>query len=183
MNGWLLTLTALALSMDAFAVSVCCGISGRSADKRLKWLSSISFGLFQGIMPLLGYLLSRNFSDHFEQYSGIIAFLILSVIGFKMVIESLSKKDRTCRLLNVGSILLLSLATSIDAFATGIGFGLLEINIIAAALLIGFITFAVSLLGSFFGDKIGAFIRNRAETVGGVILILIGLKILLESII
>jgi manganese efflux pump family protein len=182
MSFWLLTLTALALSMDAFAVSVSCGISGRASCTRIKIILAAAFGIFQGLMPALGYTFSSLISGHIEKYSGFIAFLILSLIGGHMIIESFSSNaDKKCELLNYKRILILAIATSIDAFATGISFGLLDINIFAAAVQIAAITFIVSLIGAFFGEKIGIMFKRRAEMAGGIILILIGMKVFIEN--
>lgn len=181
MSFWIQIVYAFALSMDAFAVSVSCGVTGRSATTWIKLATSISFGLFQSLMPVLGYLLSGLISHRVEEFAGIIAFIILGFMGFKMIMDSLSGKKTVCKPLTIRHILLLSVATSLDAFATGILFGVLNVPILPAVMIIGFVTLITSLIGTFLGEKIGPFFKKYAETVGGGMLILIGIKILIEN--
>ncbi|MBN2851629.1 MAG: manganese efflux pump [Clostridia bacterium] len=182
MSFYLVFITALALSMDAFAVSISCGVSNSAKKTSDKFKLAIAFGFFQGLMPTLGYFMSSLFRKSVDQYSGIIAFVILLLIGAHMIKESFKIKEECDVIqLTIKKILLLAIATSIDAFAAGISFSMLDINIFWVAFQIMIVTFAVSYLGILFGCKIKTFFRKGAEILGGSILILIGLKILIES--
>ncbi len=179
-----LLLTSLALSLDAFAVSVSCGITQSAKTHILKFKLASFFGFFQGIMPAIAFFLSKTIKVDFGKFTGPIAFLILLFIGMHMIRESF-KTEEECGYgeLTIKRLLILSIATSIDAFATGISFSLLSINIWLAIILISIITFIMSLVGVYFGSRIGEKLKNRTELAGGIILILIGLKILIEGLI
>jgi putative Mn2+ efflux pump MntP len=177
-------MTSIALSLDAFAVSVSCGIT-KSASSHISKLKLASFfGFFQGMMPAAAYFLAGAIKVDLGAFTGPVAFVILLVIGFHMIRESF-KKEEECGYgeLTIKRLLALSIATSIDAFATGISLSLLDINIWPAVIMIASITFCISLAGVYFGCKIGDRIKNGAELTGGIILILIGLKILIEGLI
>lgn len=174
-------LVGVGLSMDAFAVSICKGLS----MKKLKWKNAVIvgayFGLFQAIMPLSGYLLGTTFSDLVISIDHWIAFILLAVIGGKMLKEAYSnnEEDENDKL-DFKTMVVLAIATSIDALAIGITFAFFEINIIKAISIIGFLTFTISAIGVIIGNKFGHKFQGKAEIVGGAILILIGLKILVE---
>ena len=169
------------LSMDAFAASVCKGLG----MDRLRWrqagVLALSFGGFQALMPLLGWLLGRRFESYITSVDHWIAFLLLGVIGGKMIQDALHPEEESC---SVGfdwqELLALSVATSIDAMAVGVTFAFLQVDILPAACLIGCTTFCLSLVGVWVGRRFGSRWREKAAIAGGVILILIGLKILLE---
>ena len=174
-------LVAIGLSMDAFAVSICKGLS----MKRLKWsngvIVALYFGIFQAIMPLIGYLLGTTFSELVASLDHWIVFILLSIIGGKMIKDSFKKEDENENdKLDVRTMIILAIATSIDALAIGVTFAFFKITIIKSILIIGFITFTISFIGVIIGNKFGYRFKGKAEITGGVILILIGLKILLE---
>jgi len=179
-----LFLTSLALSLDAFAVSISCGITQSAKTHISKFKLAVFFGFFQGMMPAAAFFLSNTLKFNLGKFTGPVAFIILLGIGIHMIRESF-KAEEECGYgdLTIKRLLLLSIATSIDAFATGISFSLLSINIWPAVILIAIITFFMSLGGVYFGCRIGDKLKNRAELTGGIILILIGLKILIEGLI
>ena len=177
---------AVGLSMDAFAVSICKGLACREQNLRHNLLAGLYFGGFQGLMPAIGWLLGVRFSAAITSIDHWIAFVLLAWIGGSMIRESLSTKEKEEKAepaeLRHRELLMLAIATSIDALAVGVSFSMVELTvpIYAAAALIGCTTFAISVAGVFVGNLFGARYKNRAEFVGGAILILIGLKILLE---
>lgn len=176
-----LILIAVGLSMDAFAVAICKGLSVRSLKLKHALITGLFFGGFQAIMPLVGYLFGTQFRDYIITVDHWIAFALLSVIGINMIRES---RQEHCE--NVGntfglkSMLLLSLATSIDALAVGVTFAFLQVDILPAVLTIGIITFLFSAAGVKLGHIFGSKFKSRAEFAGGIILIAMGLKILIE---
>lgn len=174
-------LIAIGLAMDAFAVSVCKGLSMKKLKKRKVVIVGLYFGTFQAIMPLAGYLLGTTFSELVISIDHWIAFIFLSVIGIKMISDSFKNdvEDKNEKL-DFKTMIILAIATSIDALAIGITFAFFEINIIKAILIIGFVTFTLSSIGVIIGNKFGDKFQGKAEIIGGGILILIGLKILLE---
>lgn len=176
-----LFLLAVGLSMDAFAVSVCKGLSVRRGSMKQALTVGIWFGGFQALMPLAGYFLGSLFADIFTKYAHWIAFVLLVFIGGSMINEAFGKEEINASM-NFQSMLLLAIATSIDALAVGVSFAFLQVKIIPGVSFIGVITFLFSAvgvkIGSIFGDKY----RSKAEICGGVILILIGLKTLLDGI-
>ena len=177
-----LFLIAVGLSMDAFAVSVCKGLSERSLKAKHYFIIGAWFGGFQALMPLIGYLLGSAFEQYIISFDHWVAFVLLGLIGGNMIREAFSK-DEEDQDASFGfkTMLLLAIATSIDALAVGITFALLpDVNIFAAILLIGVTTFVLSAIGLKVGNVFGAKYKAKAEFVGGVILILIGTKILLE---
>ena len=179
-----LFLIAIGLSADAFSVSVCKGLNMRKLNLKHAYLIALFFGVFQAVMPLIGYLLGTGFSEYIEKFDHWIAFALLAFIGGKMVIEAIREKDggpeEKTDALSTGELTVLAVATSIDALAVGITFAFLKVNILPSVLLIGVTTFALSLGGVLLGNRFGAKYKTKAEVAGGVILVLIGLKILLE---
>lgn len=172
--------------MDAFAVSICKGLAMPAVNKKQALLIGAYFGVFQALMPLAGWLLGSQFARHVTKLAPWIAFVLLAWIGGSMLRESLSKKEEDEEVepveLRHKELFLLAVATSIDALAVGVSFSMVELSVSigAAAALIGCTTFAISVGGVFVGHIFGARYKNRAEFVGGAILILIGVKILLE---
>lgn len=179
-----LFLIAVGLSADAFSVSVCKGLNMRKLNLKHAYVIALFFGVFQAVMPLLGYLLGTGFSEYIEKYDHWIAFVLLAFIGGKMALEAIREKDGKAEektdTLSIGELTVLAVATSIDALAVGITFAFLKVNILPSVLLIGVTTFALSLGGVLLGNRFGAKYKSKAEIAGGVILIFIGLKILLE---
>ena len=179
-------LVGIGLSMDAFAVSICKGLAMPAVNKKQALLIGAYFGVFQALMPLAGWLLGSQFARHVTKLAPWIAFVLLAWIGGSMLRESLSKKEEDEEVepveLRHKELFLLAVATSIDALAVGVSFSMVELSVSigAAAALIGCTTFAISVGGVFVGHIFGARYKSRAEFVGGAILILIGVKILLE---
>ena len=179
-------LVGIGLSMDAFAVSICKGLAMPAVNKKQALLIGAYFGVFQALMPLAGWLLGSQFARHVTKLAPWIAFVLLAWIGGSMLRASLSKKEEDEEVepveLRHKELFLLAVATSIDALAVGVSFSMVELSVSigAAAALIGCTTFAISVGGVFVGHIFGARYKNRAEFVGGAILILIGVKILLE---
>jgi len=170
--------------MDAFAVSVCKGLSMPRLRLRLAVVIGLFFGGFQAFMPALGWLLGRQFEQYITSIDHWIAFILLSIIGGKMLYEALSGKDEEteCALesLDFKEMFLLSVATSIDALAVGITFAFLRVSIIPSVTLIGCATFILSFAGVIIGNKFGRKFEKKAEVAGGSILIFIGIKTLVE---
>ncbi len=186
MQLWELLLLALALAMDAFAVSVSDGICMKGLNK-LKTLSiPLFFGVFQGLMPLIGYFAGSTFSDVIKNWDHWIAFALLSVIGGKMIIEAVRAMKQKDSCDGVGdsfslrTVTLQAIATSIDALAIGISFAALGVNQYTSSLFIAVVTFICCLFGVILGKKFSSFLLKKAELIGGAILVLIGVKILIE---
>ncbi len=176
-----LLLTAVALSMDAFAVSVGKGLSSPNASWREGLICGAYFGGFQALMPLAGYLLVSTFAGYIQRFDHWIAFILLALIGANMIREAFSKEEESMSgSFSVKTMLLLAVATSIDALATGVTFQLTGTNIWMAISLVGCTTFLFSFLGVKVGSTFGAKHQSKAELIGGVILVLMGVKILLE---
>lgn len=177
-------LIAISLSMDAFAVSMCKGLEMKKINHKHALIIALFFGLFQALMPLIGYFLGTSFEKYITSFDHWIAFALLSIIGGKMIFDSFHKeeiKDGFIEKLNIKELFVLAIATSIDALAVGITFAFLkDTNITLAVSLIGVITFALSYIGVILGNKIGIKFKSKAELLGGIVLILIGIKILLE---
>ena len=171
---------ALALSMDAFAVSIGLGSKHVVNAKSLSVSAAIYFGVFQGIMPLIGYLGSQGLFGLIGSFAHWIAFILLLFIGAKMVFEALSEGiEEDFAKITPHVMLLLGLATSIDAMAAGFSLTLMDFPPLLACLIIGFATFIFSFLGVHIGAKTGTWLESKAELLGGVVIILIGFKILL----
>ncbi len=178
---------AVGLSMDAFAVSICKGLAMDKVTLRKAGIVGLWFGGFQGLMPLFGYLLGSQFEKYITSIDHWIAFILLGIIGISMIKEALPSKkpfpdcgDNANDSLDIKTMFLLALATSIDALTVGITFAFLRVHILPAVLFIGCITFALSAAGVKIGNVFGAKYKNKAELAGGIILILMGIKILIE---
>ena len=182
-----LFLIGVGLSMDAFAVSICKGLSMRKVDKKYMVVLAIFFGGFQALMPTIGWFLGSQFQQYITAIDHWIAFILLVLIGGKMILDVIKEKgeneevcpDDSVRI-NLKEFFLLAVATSIDALAVGVTFAFLDVNILPAITLIGCTTFVISGIGVKVGTVFGARYKSKAELTGGIILILIGLKILIE---
>ncbi|MEG1500797.1 MAG: manganese efflux pump MntP family protein [Clostridiales bacterium] len=186
MDLFTLFLLALGLSMDAFAVSITDGMYFCHYDKKINLLIALMFGLFQGMMPVIGYFTGQAFSDYIQSLDHWLALILLSFIGGKMILEAIKSlktaetyptpaKTFSFKLITVQAI-----ATSIDALAVGISLAFLKVNILIAASFIGLVTFLCCFAGFAIGKKFGNLFQQKAEILGGIILILIGVKIFLE---
>lgn len=176
-----LIITAVALSMDAFAVAIGKGLSNRKYRLRNSLVTGLYFGGFQALMPLVGFLLAGLFADYIRTFDHWIAFGLMALIGGNMIREALGgEEEHMDASFGFKAMLPLAIATSIDALATGVSFAMVGANIWAAISLIGVTTFLFSAVGVKIGNVFGARYRSKAEFVGGLILILMGLKILIE---
>ena len=182
MQLWELFLTAVALSMDAFAVSVSKGLAMQKVTFKKALIVGVWFGGFQALMPLLGYFLGSQFRHQIEAVDHWIAFGLLVLIGGNMIREVLCMKEDEEETADLGfrTMLLLAIATSVDAMAVGITYAFLKVEILPAVSFIGIVTLSLSVMGVFIGHFFGKKHQSRAEVAGGIILILIGTKILLE---
>ena len=179
MGFWELAVLAVGLSMDAFAVSICKGLSAKRLQTRHYLIIGAWFGGFQALMPTIGFFLGSTFEQYITAFDHWVAFVLLSAIGAGMIKESLSKEESNGN--DSFSFKTMALATSIDALAVGITFALLpDVNVPLAVCLIGITTFVCSAAGLKVGNLFGLKYKAKAELAGGIILILIGLKILLE---
>ena len=177
---WELFMIAVGLSMDAFAVAVCKGLSLGKVRLKHTMLVGLYFGAFQALMPLLGYWLGSNFADIVESIDHWIAFVLLGAIGINMIRESRGESEHVGSSLTFKAMLPLAIATSIDALAVGVTFAFIKVRIIPAVIFIGVTTFLLSMLGTKLGSTVGAKYEKKAELAGGIILIIMGIKILLE---
>ncbi len=176
-----LFLIAVGLSMDAFAVSVCKGLAMEKAPLKKAAIAGAWFGSFQALMPLLGYLLGNRFEKYITHIDHWITFGLLALIGANMVKEAFSKEEeKASSTMYFKEMFLLAVATSIDALAVGITFAFLRVDLLPAVCLIGATTFVLSALGVKVGNLFGSRYKSRAELAGGILLILMGVKILLE---
>ena len=182
MNFIELLLIAIGLSMDAFSVSICKGLTTKRFSWRMALVCGLWFGVFQALMPTIGYFLGAQFQEMIEAYDHWIAFGLLALIGANMIREALSKKEEesTNGALDFKTMLLLAIATSIDALAVGVSFACIQVKLWSSVLVIGLTTFVFSVLGVKIGNVFGSKYEKSAGIIGGIILILIGLKILLE---
>jgi putative Mn2+ efflux pump MntP len=182
-----LILLALGLSADAFAVAVTNGICSSRVTKRHAFYTALTFGFFQALMPVLGFTLGRTFSDIVCRYQHWIALFLLGAIGINMLLEAIKEwrnPEDVCVTKNIftpKNLIMQGIATSIDALAAGVSIAVLKINIFSAALLIGTITFFCCAIGVYIGKKFGSLLGMRARLVGGLVLILIGLKIFIQN--
>lgn len=181
MSLFTLFVTAVGLSMDAFAVSICKGL----AMKKLSWKKALIIGLwfggFQALMPSVGYLSGSRFEKYVTSIDHWIAFVLLALIGINMIRESLSGEEENANdAVDFKTMLLLAIATSIDALAVGVTYAFLQVQIVPAVSFIGIITFSLSIIGVKLGNVFGLKYKTKAEIAGGVILLLMGTKILLE---
>ncbi len=178
-----LFLIAVGLSMDAFAISIGKGLTMPKIEKKYAAVIALFFGGFQALMPFAGWLLGRQFEVYITNFDHWVAFVLLAVIGGKMIKEALAKEDEREELpfvLNLQELLLLAIATSIDALAVGVTFAFLGVDILSAVAVIGVVTYAFSFIGVYIGKLVGARNKKKAELFGGAVLVLMGLKILLE---
>ncbi len=174
-------LLAFALSMDAFAVSIGLGVKSQDFNKALAFKAALFFGIFQALMPLIGYLASLGLGSVIESIDHWVAFILLSGIGGKMVYESFQENtEDEISIITNKVLLILAIATSIDAMAAGFTLGLLSLNPFISMILIGIITFIFSYIGVFLGTKRGTFLEDKAEKIGGLILFAIGCKHLIQ---
>lgn len=184
MNLWELLLIAVGLSMDAFAVSICKGLSMKTMNWKNGLLAGVYFGLFQAGMPLLGYFLGIQFQGIINNIDHWIAFVLLFIIGANMIREAFSKSGECTNgaddSFNFKTMIVLALATSIDALAVGVSFAFLNVSIIPAVSFIGVITFTLSIAGIKVGNVFGCKYKTKAELAGGIILIFMGTRILLQ---
>ncbi|MDL2248495.1 manganese efflux pump MntP family protein [Tyzzerella sp. OttesenSCG-928-J15] len=180
-------LTAIGLSMDAFAISLSSGM----CLKQINFLKALKFGLFFGFfqfaMPVLGFFLAFSFSEYIQAFDHWVAFILLCFIGGKMIYETFGDEDLACdtdnndeSITNTKNMLIMAVATSIDAMAVGISFAFLKVDVLSASVIIGVITCLLSIIGVFLGNKVSGIFQKSAGRIGGIILILIGAKILLE---
>ena len=181
-------LTGIALAMDAFAVSICKGIKMKRLKASHLAVIALFFGGFQMLMPLIGWLLGSQFVQYIEKFDHWIAFALLAFIGVKMAIESFKSECEECggteEKLDFKELFVLAIATSIDALAVGITFALYpNVNIVQSVSIIGIVTFIICAGGVFIGHKFGSKFKSKAEFFGGVVLVLIGLKLLIEGLI
>lgn len=176
-----LLLLSVGLAMDAFAVSICKGISMKKMNWKKALIIGLYFGGFQALMPVIGYFLGTAFELIITNIDHWVAFILLGIIGGNMIKESFEDESDSCND-DVGfkTMVILAIATSIDALTVGITFAFLKVNLIAAISMIGVITLALSVIGTKIGNKFGNKYKNKAELVGGIILVLLGIKILLE---
>lgn len=170
----------IGLAMDAFAASICKGLQDRNEKMEVAIKIALSFGFFQAMMPVLGYFLASSFATYIKQIDHWVAFVLLLIVGISMIKES---REAYCDVnpgIDFKSLMVLSIATSIDACAVGISFAFLDVNIYQSALIIGIITFILSAIGYKIGNRLGIKSKQKAEFAGGTILILMGSKILIE---
>lgn len=163
--------------MDAFAVAISKGLSMKKSYKKSIKVG-LYFGFFQGLMPLIGYFLGFSFENIVTRIDHYIAFTLLTILGLSMILEN--NEQEMDNKLDIKSMLLLSIATSIDALAVGVTFAFLSVNILKATITIAIITFIICFVGVLIGNKFGKFLKNKAQIFGGIILIITGIKILLE---
>jgi putative Mn2+ efflux pump MntP len=178
-------LIGIGLSMDAFAVSICKGLAMRKVNKKQAFVIGLFFGGFQALMPLIGWALGIRFQSYITNIDHWIAFVLLAFIGGKMIVEALKPEEEEAvevmdPPLDIKEMFILAIATSIDALAVGVTFAFLDYPIVEAITIIGIITFIISIVGVYVGNFFGSRYKNKAELAGGVILVLLGCKILLE---
>ena len=176
-----IVIIGVGLAMDAFAVSVCKGLSTRKLEWKHALICGGYFGAFQGLMPLIGYILGVQFKNKIENIDHWIAFILLGLIGINMIKEAFSEEEENCVPdFSFKAMLPLAVATSIDALAIGVTFAFLNVNIVYAVIVIAVTTLIISMTGVKIGHVFGSKYKSKAEITGGVVLILMGLKILLE---
>ena len=173
---------ALGLAMDAFAVSVTSGVTIKRLDFRNSMKIALSFGLFQAIMPLLGWLAGISLQKYIQDFDHWVALVLLSFVGIKMIYESFTMKneEKDAGMMSGQVLLMLSIATSIDALAVGMTFAFLDVAIVFPVIIIGLVTFLLSLTGIFLGKRFGNLFQSKIEIAGGLILIGIGIKIVID---
>jgi putative Mn2+ efflux pump MntP len=195
MQIWEIFIISVALAMDAFAISICKGLTSKKPLWQTGLVCGAWFGIFQGLMPLLGWLLGSAVADYVERYKAYVAFALLAVLGVKMIIEAIkeAKEGSPCECcacenekdnsLAPLTMLSMAIATSIDALATGVTFAAMSVNIVLAVALIALTTFVFCFFGSIVGVKLGEKFKTTAEIAGGIVLIGIGVKFLVEHLI
>jgi len=178
-------LIALALSMDAFSVAMALGATRSKLNSYAVLRLSVSFGVFQFVMPILGWLLGKTVVSYISDYDHWIAFALLVIVGLRMIKEYFDKdkKERTKDPTKGWSLLMLSIATSIDALAVGVSFAFFDVNIYYASAIIGIVCFIITALGMIFGKKLSVLLGKKAVLLGGIVLIAIGIKIVIEHMI
>ena len=181
MSGLEILLISIGLAMDAFAVSICKGLSLKTMSWKKAIIVGLYFGIFQALMPLIGYFLGATFEGVVTKIDHWIAFVLLGIIGINMLKEAFGKDEENQNdSVDFKTMSILAIATSIDALAVGITFAFLKVNMILATIMIGIVTFAICVIGVKIGNKFGDKYERKAEVVGGLILIFMGIKILLE---
>ena len=183
MNATELLLLATGLAMDAFAVSVTSDMVKKNVHKLWALGIALTFGLYQGVMPAIGYALGVKFSKHITKFDHYIALALLGFIGGKMIIDALKHDDEKIEknaILTFGELMVQGVATSIDALAVGVSFAAMNVNIVRACTYIFVITLVLSFIAVFIGKKFGTLLNNKAEIFGGIILVGIGIKIFIE---
>ena len=185
MSLWEIILIGVGLSMDALAVSMCKGLAMKRFNAKNALIIGAYFGGFQALMPTIGWLLGRSFESVIKSFDHWVAFGLLAIIGGKMIWDSLHETEGESEAesnprIDHREMLMLAVATSIDALAVGITFAFLSVNIVPAATAIGLTTFTISFVGVAIGNKFGSRFRDRAQLAGGIVLVAIGIKILIE---
>ncbi len=180
MSTFELFILAVGLSMDAFAVAICKGLSVKKLTGKHMLITGLYFGFFQAFMPLVGYLLGKQFESLITEVDHWIAFVLLGIIGINMIRESRGCADELNDMFTPKVMLPLAVATSIDALAVGVTLAFLRVNVISSVSFIGIITFALSAIGVKIGNIFGCRFKSVSELLGGIVLILMGTKILLE---
>ncbi len=180
MGLWELFILAVGLAMDAFSVAVCKGLSVCQVKKKHVLTTGLYFGAFQALMPAAGYLLGTGFQAQIQKIDHWIAFILLSLIGVNMIRESRSEAECLDGCFGPKAMLPLAVATSIDALAVGVTFAFLKVQIVPAVSFIGIVTFVISCAGVLIGNRFGAKYKSKAELAGGLVLVCMGVKILVE---
>lgn len=176
-----ISLLGVGLAMDAFAVSICKGLSMKKMNWKNAIIIALYFGIFQALMPMIGYFFGTTFESFVTTFDHWIAFILLALIGGNMIKESFDNEDEKKNdKVDFKTMIVLALATSIDALALGITFAFFDVNLLLAVAIIGIITFIISIFGVKIGNKFGDKYQNKAELIGGIILVILGIKILLE---
>ncbi len=177
-----IALIGVGLAMDAFAVSICKGLAMRRMNYKKAIIIAAFFGVFQALMPALGYVLGTTFANKIADIDHWIAFILLALIGANMIKEALSSDDDECQddSLRLGDLIMLSIATSIDALAVGITFAFFNVSLLLSVSMIGIITFIICVIGVKVGNVFGEKYKSKAELAGGLILIVMGAKILID---
>ena len=181
MGGLEILLISIGLAMDAFAVSICKGLSLKTMSWKKAIIVGLYFGFFQALMPLIGYFLGATFESVVTKVDHWIAFILLGIIGINMLKEAFGNDEENQNdKVDFKTMIMLAIATSIDALAVGITFAFFKVNMVIATIMIGIVTFAICVIGVKIGNKFGDKYERKAEVVGGLILIFMGIKILLE---
>lgn len=182
MGLWELFILAVGLAMDAFSVAVCKGLSVARIRKQHILVTGLYFGVFQALMPAIGYLLGTGFQKQIQTIDHWIAFILLSIIGVNMIRESRGEAENLNDSFTLKEMLPLAVATSIDALAVGVTFAFLKVQIVPAVSFIGVVTFVISCAGVVIGNRFGAKYKSKAELAGGIVLVCMGIKILVEHV-